>query len=137
MDQGPDAKSEKGEGRMGIKKEELELQEIPGIYRGRTTEAGDFVVTFEEAAAGDPAPLYRGLPGDRCQARHFGFLFKGKLVIRYPDREEEVNAGEAYYLAPGHLPLVVEDSESVEFTPKAEFEATMLQIMKNLEATGS
>jgi len=90
---------------MGIKKDDLELQEIPGLYEGRMTEAGDFLVAFEKIAAGDPAPFYRGLPDDRCQARHWGFLFKGKWVIRYADHEEEVNAGEAYYMAPGHLPL--------------------------------
>jgi hypothetical protein len=122
---------------MGIKKDELELQEIPGLYEGRMTEAGDFLVAFEKIAAGDPAPFYRGLPDDRCQARHWGFLFKGKWVIRYADHEEEVNAGEAYYMAPGHLPLVVEDSESIEFSPKEEALATLAQIQKNLEAGGT
>lgn len=123
---------------MGIKKEELHVETIPGLYEGRfADDKGGMTLYFESIKASDPAPLYRGLPNDRCQAHHWGFLFKGKLVIRYEDREEEVNAGEAYYMAPGHLPLITEDAETLEISPKGEFEQTMAQFQKNLEAAGS
>jgi hypothetical protein len=40
------------------------------------------------------------------------------MRVRYADHEEVVTAGEAYYLAPGHLPVMEEDCEMVEFSPK-------------------
>jgi hypothetical protein len=122
---------------MGISKESVPVAaEIPGMYEGRYTDQGGMVVAFETIAAGDPAPLYRGLPDDRCQAHHWGFVFKGTLVIRYADREDRVQAGQAYYMAPGHLPLIEEDVEVVEFTRTEELEATMAQVQANLVAAG-
>ena len=122
---------------MGIRKQELHKETIPGMYEGWFTQQGEMTLYFESIKAGDPAPLYRGLPDDRCQAHHYGFLFKGKLVIRYEGHEEEVNAGEAYYMAPGHLPLIIEDAETLEISPTGEFEVTMAQLQKNLEAAGT
>ena len=122
---------------MGVSKQDLPVaMEVPGMYEGRLTEQDGTVVAYESIAATDPAPLYRGLPDDRCPAHHHGFLFKGKLIIRYVDREEEVTAGQAYVMEPGHLPLIVEDVELVEFTPKAEYDRLMDQIGKNLQSAG-
>lgn len=67
----------------------------------------------------DMAPLFRGLPGDNCQAPHWGVLLRGKIVFRYGDEEEVVNAGEAYYARPGHTALVAAGTELVEFSPTA------------------
>jgi hypothetical protein len=118
---------------MGLKKEDLHRSTIGEIYEGWFTEQGDMTMYFEHIQASDPASLYKGLPDDRCQSHHYGFLFKGKIVVRYADREEEINAGEAYYMAPGHLPLIVEESETLEISPTGEFETTMAQCQKNLE----
>ena len=38
-------------------------------------------------------------------------------MIRYADHEETFRAGDAYYAAPGHLPLVFAGAEVVEFSP--------------------
>lgn len=122
---------------MGIRKDQLEPQVIPGMYEGRLVEHGGMFVAFETIEEGDPTPLFRGLPDDRCQSPHWGFLLKGKWLIKYADRDEEINAGEAYYIAPGHIPVVLEGSESIEFSPKEEYERTLAQIQKNLEAAGA
>ena len=38
-------------------------------------------------------------------------------------------AGEVYYLAPGHIPVVEEPLEIVEFSPLADYEKTTAALM--------
>ena len=40
------------------------------------------------------------------------------MTINFKDHKETVNAGEAYYLAPGHIPILEAGTEMVEFSPK-------------------
>lgn len=116
-------------------RDELPLTTDMGdMYQGRTAEWGEMTIAFEKYSAGDPAALYKGLPDDRCQCPHWGFLFKGKLVIRYADREETIEAGQAYYMAPGHLPLALEACEGVEYSPTAELQKTAEAVGRNLAA---
>ena len=78
-----------------------------GIVLDRSEELDDYTVdfiTFRENV--DHTPLLRGLPDDRCQCPHWGFVVRGKLVLRYADRDEIYQAGDAYYGAAGHLPLI-------------------------------
>jgi hypothetical protein len=51
-------------------------------------------------------PLFKGLPDDRCQCPHWGYVLKGRMRIRYPDHDEIIEAGDAYYMVPGHLPFI-------------------------------
>jgi hypothetical protein len=68
-------------------------------------------------AGGDLAALLRGLPGGRCPCPHWGYVIAGRFAVRYPDHEETIAAGEAYYLPPGHLPDYLEDTEVFEVSP--------------------
>ena len=54
------------------------------------------------------------------------------MRIRYPDREEVIEAGDAYYQEPGHLPLIEEDTEVLEFSPKGEYQKTMEVAERNI-----
>ena len=45
------------------------------------------------------------------------------------------SAGDAYYGAPGHLPLLFAGTELVEFSPTGPLNQTMAAVSKNLEAT--
>jgi hypothetical protein len=45
-----------------------------------------------------------------------------------------IEAGEAYYVPPGHTPKIFAGTELVEFSPTDEFGRTMEQVTKNLEA---
>ena len=94
---------------------------------------GDYTIEFGTMAAADPAPLLRGLPDDRCQCPHWGFLFRGRLTVRYADGEETFSSGEAYYMAPGHRPRFDEDCEWVEFSPTALWRETRALILRNRE----
>ena len=112
--------------------DELPLQEIAPGYSSRFTDWGGMTVGLEAAPAGmDASSMLKGLPGDRCQARHWGYLISGRLRVDYGDRTEVVAAGQAYYLEPGHLITFEEDSEAVEFTPTEELELTLATVRAN------
>jgi hypothetical protein len=56
------------------------------------------------------------------------------LIFRYADHDEVFTAGDAYYGAPGHLPLLFAGTELVEFSPTSPLNEMMGVIGKNLEA---
>jgi hypothetical protein len=56
------------------------------------------------------------------------------MRIKYKDHEEVIEAGDAYYMAPGHLPLIEEDTEVVEFSPMGEYQKTMEVAERNMAA---
>ena len=83
----------------------------------------------------DQTPVLKGLPDDQCQCPHWGYVVKGRLTIRSGDREEVIEAGDAYYLAPGHVGVSNEPgSEIVQFSPAEELKKTSDVIMKNMQA---
>ena len=82
----------------------------------------------------DLAPLLKGLPDDRCQCPHYGYVLKGRMTVRYADREEVINAGDAYYMVPGHAPVMEAGTEIVEFSPTDEYQKTMEVAERNLAA---
>jgi hypothetical protein len=117
------------------RKDEAPVMVDEAQIEGRYVQLGDQTVAFETYRADvDPAPLFRGLPGDRCQCPHWGVVRSGRLVMRFPDREETYTAGDAYYIAPGHLPLVFAGTEVVEFSPTDQLQATMAVLAANMSA---
>ena len=103
---------------------------------GRYVELGGYTVGYETHKADiDPAPFFRGLPDDRCQCPHWGVVSRGKMIFRYADHDEVFQAGDAYYGAPGHLPLLFAGTELVEFSPTDALNETMSVVGANLEAS--
>lgn len=93
------------------------VENLLGFERRYATLDGH-TVTFETYHRDvDMAPLFHGLPDDRCQSPHWGLLLRGRLVFRYEGHEEVITAGEAYYAPPGHTARVDADTELVEFSP--------------------
>jgi hypothetical protein len=82
----------------------------------------------------DHAPLLRGLPDDMCNCPHWGYVLKGKLTFRVADHEEVFEEGDAFYLPPGHVPLVAAGSEYLQFSPSEELRVVSATIMGNMEA---
>lgn len=105
-------------------------------FEGRYADLDGYTVGFESYAADDdPAPLFAGLPDDKCQAPHWGFVLEGKVGYRYADGTEEIiNAGEAYYAPPGHTPLFFAGSRIVEFSPTDELAETVKVVLANVAA---
>ena len=99
---------------------------------------GGYTVGFETYSAdADLAPLYKGLPNDQCQCEHWGYVVKGKVKFTSADgREETFEAGDAYYVGPGHTPNIYDGTQVVEFSPTEEFGKTVEVVMKNVEAMG-
>ena len=80
----------------------------------------------------DFAPMFVGLPDNRCQCTHLGIVLRGTLKYRYADGSEDViQAGEAYVARPGHTPELYPDTEVVEFSPTDELAKTVEVVMAN------
>jgi hypothetical protein len=118
-----------------ISKAQAEHEESAAGFSARFHELDDYTVAFESHTAdGDLAALFKGLPGDRCQCPHWGYVLKGKVVFHYADGEDIVTEGHAYYARPGHTPELFKGTEVVEFSPTAALAETMEAVMKNLPA---
>ena len=118
---------------MRASKKDLPVDFEGGGVVSRQAEWGEMNVAIEKFPAGlDTAPLFKGLPDDRCQCPHWGYMLKGRMRIRYPDREEVIEAGDAYYMEAGHLPLFEEDTEVIEFSSKVEYQKTMEVAERNM-----
>lgn len=98
--------------------------------------AGGYSVGFETYTAdADLAPLFKGLPDDRCQCPHWGYVIEGKVTYTFADgREETYEAGDAYYAPPGHTPRLYDGSRIVEFHPTTELAKTMEVVERNMAA---
>ena len=114
-----------------------ESVEVEG-YEGHLEDLdGGYTVAFEKYTAdADLSPFFEGLPNDSCQAEHWGYVIKGKVTFKSADGDETIEEGEAYYVAPGHTPVLYEGTEIVEFSPTDELHRTLAVVTKNMEAAG-
>jgi mannose-6-phosphate isomerase-like protein (cupin superfamily) len=116
-------------------KETASRVEDMGVMEGRYEEVGDYTIAFETFREdADAAPLFKGLPDDRCQSPHWGYVVEGKVTFRYPDREEVYETGDAYYAPPGHIPVVAAGTDIVEFSPTEDYGRTVEVVGRNLAA---
>jgi hypothetical protein len=106
-----------------------------GPMESHSEQLGDYVVAFSTFhEGGDASPLFKGLPDDRCQAAHWGYVFNGRITFKYPDHDEIYEAGDAYYAAPGHIPVVEAGTDCVEFSTAVEYVQTLEVLGRNLAA---
>ena len=98
-------------------------------------EVDGYTVNFTSFAQDiDGAPLMKGLPDDRCQCPHWGYVLSGRMTFRYADGEEVVEAGDAFYAPPGHVPVVDAGTEIMQFSPSEELQKTEEVMAKNMQA---
>ena len=126
-----------------------EATAMPKVSRDSATQGGDFgpvvdrsdelegysvnFTTFHEDI--DATPLMKGLPDDRCQCPHWGYVVSGRLTFRFPDRDEVFEAGDAFYTPPGHVQVgTAPGTEIVMFSPAEELRKTEEVMMKNMQA---
>src|SRR5262245_59403678 len=112
-----------------------ESMEVEG-YEGHFGQLeGGYTVGFETYTAdADLTPFFQGLPDDRCQCAHWGYVIKGRLTFKFADHDESYEAGDAYYAPPGHTPVLYAGTEVVEFSPTHELNETVEVITKNMES---
>jgi hypothetical protein len=102
----------------------------------RSDQIEGYTVNFTSFAEDiDATPLMKGLPDDRCQCPHWGYVVSGRMTFRYADGEEVFEAGDAFYTPPGHIPVKHEPgTEAVLFSPAEELKKTEAVMMKNMQA---
>jgi hypothetical protein len=110
------------------------VEQMPG-FEGRYEQLGKYTVGFERFDEDiDAAPLFRGLPDDRCQSPHWGVVVKGSITFRSVEGEETIGAGEVYYAPPGHTPVLTAGTELIEFSPTEVLQQTMEVVGRNAAA---
>jgi hypothetical protein len=83
----------------------------------------------------DATPVMKGLPDNRCQCPHWGYVFKGRMTARYADRDEVFEVGDAFYTPPGNVPVKNEPgTEILWFSPSEELRTAEAVMMKNMQA---
>lgn len=108
----------------------------PGAIRGG--DWGDLRSLIISLPAGtDLAPLLAGLPDGRCPCPHWGYLLKGRVRVTYAEGEEVLRAGDLFYLPPGHIAFVDEDTEFIEFSRPSEHEPVMEIVRQNAAAAAT
>ena len=100
-----------------------------GVAIDRSSELDGITVNFVTITKShDLAPMLASLPTGNCTCPHWGYIVKGRVIVRYADREEILETGDAFYMTPGHAPEAEEGTELVQFSPTdrlAEVEAAI------------
>jgi hypothetical protein len=121
----------KGDDRVHALRNELPVERLGEGYEARLVEWGAFTAYFEHIDAGTDL----GAHYDSCGCPHWGYVFKGKVRFVYEDgRDEVVEAGAMYYAPPGHKFQVLEEAETVEFSPTAEYRQHMESVARRMKA---
>jgi hypothetical protein len=80
----------------------------------------------------DSTPMLKGLPDDRCPCPHWGYVFKGRVIFTFGDREEVHEAGDAFYVPGGHLQRADAGTEYLQFSPAEELRTVSATMMENM-----
>src|ERR1051325_2661291 len=90
---------------MHASKDEIPITDNNAFLECREAEWSGMTVVFETVKRDfdTGTELWSDTLSGACQCPHWGFLFKGSVIVRYQDKVEHLEAGQAFYLAPGHL----------------------------------
>lgn len=87
-----------------------------------------------------PTPTSRrcspGSPTTGVSAPIGAMSSRGRVTFTSADGEETFETGDAYYVAPGHTPILFAGTEVVEFSPTAELQETLTVVERNMGAGG-
>lgn len=118
-----------------VSKESAAQVEQHGPVEDRHEDLDGYTVNFVSFREDiDATPLLRGLPDDSCQCPHWGYVLKGRLTFRFADHEEVFEAGDAFYLPPGHVPSAEAGSEYLQFSPSEELRVVAAAMTRNMQA---
>jgi hypothetical protein len=108
-----------------------------GVAEDRTGYLDGYTVNFVSIRQDhDLAPMLSGLPGGRCPCPHWGYVLKGRIIVRYADHEEVCEAGDAFYMPPGHTPAAEAGTELIQISPSdqlQEVEAAVVKAMQQMQ----
>lgn len=120
---------------MKIKKEEIPVvMESPGTIMRAYPGCGEMTFAFNELPAGtDISPLLEGLKNNSCQCPHWGYIVDGEVLIKYDDgKEENLSAGDVFYMPPGHTAIVKKDLKILDISPTKELDEVMTHIAQKM-----
>ncbi len=103
------------------------------VFRGATWgEMHVEIDTFNEEF--DITPLLKGFPDDMAPGPQWGYVFTGCVRVKYKDREEVVNAGDVFYMEPGHTAVFEAGTEVMILTPEEELRKAAAIMERNRAA---
>jgi len=118
-----------------VSRDSAEHVDDHGVVEDRHEDVDGYTVNFVSFRQDvDGTPLLKGLPGDRCPCPHWGYVLKGRLTYRFADHDEVFEAGDAFYLPAGHVPLAEAGSELVQFSPSQQLHEVDAVMLKNVMA---
>lgn len=110
------------------------VQEFPAAT-DRSSDLDGYTINFVDIRESHSlAPMLAGLPGGQCHCPHWGYLFRGRMLVHYDDHDDVIEQGHAFYMPPGHVPEADAGTEFVMFSPTDEMQATEAAIRKSMEA---
>jgi hypothetical protein len=96
--------------------------EAEGVEIRMTEIGGGMTAAFLRFSKGtDMGDVLKGMPDDLCQCPHWGFMFKGRVKLRTKHGDEFYEAGQAFYMSPGHAPEALEDCELLDISPSDQW----------------
>lgn len=98
--------------------------------------SGYFISMEKHTGDVDLTPMFKGLPGDACTCEHWGYVLAGQIVYRWPDGDEVFDAGDAFYVGPGHTHVLKTGGEMVEFSKSSEHDRVGAAVIENQRAAG-
>ncbi len=114
---------------------ELEVGDI--VTRGEEW-GGQLVRHLSLPPGADFTPLFKGLPDDRCQCPHWGYVVEGSINLRFADGTEETSrAGDLYYWPGGHTGWTDEGVTFIEFSPARELRPVLDHVAAQLAPVAS
>jgi uncharacterized RmlC-like cupin family protein len=116
---------------MRAAKRDLPVTAQTADYTGAWAELGDMHYAFETCAGGyDMDALVKIFPDHACPVEHWGYVFRGKVRVEYTDGHEEIlSAGDAFYIPSGHRPYMLEETELLQLTRKADHNELVRQFV--------
>ena len=98
----------------------------------RAADLGEMAAAIVNVPAGaDLRPVLAQLPEGACPVPHWGYVVSGALNIGYAnDRTEVARTGEVFWMEPGHVVWVDEDTSYVDFSPRAEMNELLKKVDK-------
>ena len=116
---------------------ELPIELQAGEIETHGTTWGDLSVRALDLPPGtDFTPLMVGLPGDRCECPHWGYVLSGSITVRYDDgTEETTRAGELYYWPGGHTGWTDDGVVFVEFSPAEQIAPVLAHFAAQLASS--
>jgi hypothetical protein len=117
--------------------EQIPIEMQAGDIETRAIAGGDVLVRHIQLPAGtDFTPLFVGLPDDRCQCAHWGYVLEGSIRLQYADGSEELNqAGDVYHWPGGHTGWTDEGVTFIEFSPIADIAPVLEHLARQMAGT--